>query len=719
VVAPPTPESEPLRLVDILRAIPASELTSLITRLGARIDPQKRLDPAAQMARLLAASPEVRDPSLLPPASADLLRRVAEARGSLVTKALPPGIEALSARGIAFVRGLGQGKLEVIVPSAHLVQLRSWEGEDPRGIRALLAQASFETLSAVAAHYLGRPATPPVVLALEPAWEVLSDPVRLAEEVGRLSPAERRLLEGVDREGGEVETDELLDLEREPMRLRSATGSTPSRRGAGFALERRGMLIPVHPGRHVVPSEVAAIIGGARSAEQAARREAIRHSVLATDYLPRRARFSESPAPLAMALAMAMREPSPSNEVRSGIGTPKSLMVRLGHRFGRDTDRIALLAALSRASGLWETSAMSPASPPGSWTMGELGYELFCLWRRGGAWDEARIDAETFRVAADTRDVSPSGVLRELLLDAIRDLGEGHWVPWSALETYVRDDARTPGVTRILRRWADRAGLPAPSPVDVARRMAEETLPALGVLDLGEAEEDADDDGRARSRTGSGEGSFALRLTARGRAWLAGPPSPDTFSTSEFLAEDSLVVGDNALVSQVLALAAFAEIGRAQETLELTIAPQAIARALTAGLDPDSVRARLKAVAPLSSSVSQLLSQASVVLGRAAYVPAAGFLWVDDASVRELLQSRKGTAELFVDPSPPGGLLLAPGVDIARVVRRARPLGVEITHDGRTLRVASQTETPPPGPALPERKGRTASSASNLRRTEG
>lgn len=702
MVSSPTQEQEPLRLIDILRAIPASELNGLITRLGARIDPQKRLDAPAQMARLLAASPEVRDPSLLPPASADLLRRVAEARGSLVTKALPPGIEALSARGIAFVRGLGNGRLEVIVPSAHLVQLRSWEGEDPRGIRSLLAQASFETLSAIAAHYLGRPATPPVVLALEPAWEVLSDPRRLAEEVGRLSPAERRLLEGVDREGGEVETEELLDLEREPMRLRTATGATPSRRGAGFALERRGMLIPVHPGRHVVPSEVAAIIGGARSAEQEARRARVRKSVLSDDYLPRRARFSESPAPLAMALAMAMREPTA--EVRSGIGTPKSLMVRLGHRFGRDTDRIALLAALSRAAGLWEPSALSPASPPGAWHVGEIGYEFFCLWRRGGAWDEARVDAETFRVSAEARDASPSGVLRELVLDAVRDLGEGRWVPWSALETYVRDDARTPGVTRILRRWAERAGLPAPSPVEVARRMTEETLPALGILDLGEAEDD--------------EGSFALRLTARGRAWLAGPPVVADLSPSEFVAEDALVVGESALVAHVLSLAAFAEIGRAQETLELTVAPAAVARALAAGLDPETVRARLTAVAPLSSSVSQLLSQASVVVGRAAYVPAAGFLWVDDASVRELLCSRKGTSELFVDPSPPGGLLLAPGVDVSRVVRRARPLGIEITHEGRALRVASQTDTPPPGPVLPEGKRRSSSSAS-MRRHEG
>ena len=43
--------------------------------------------------------------------------------------------------------------------------------------------------------------------------------------------------------------------------LRGATGATPSRRGVGFALERRGLLVPVHPNRHVIPTEVAQLVG--------------------------------------------------------------------------------------------------------------------------------------------------------------------------------------------------------------------------------------------------------------------------------------------------------------------------------------------------------------------------------------------------------------------------------------------------------------------------
>src|SRR5262249_45545023 len=155
---------------------------------------------------------------------------VAEARGSLVVQTIPPALEPLLGRGLMFARG-ERGAVELILPAAYLIQLRLWEGEDPRGIRALLAGAPFETASAIAAHYLGRPATPPIAPSLELAWEVLGDPSKLSEEIDKLSPTERRVLESVEREGGEVDTEELLELEKEPLRLRTATGATQSRRG--------------------------------------------------------------------------------------------------------------------------------------------------------------------------------------------------------------------------------------------------------------------------------------------------------------------------------------------------------------------------------------------------------------------------------------------------------------------------------------------------------
>jgi hypothetical protein len=64
--------------------------------------------------------------------------------------------------------------------------------------------------------------------------------------------------------------------------------------------------------------------------------------------------------------------------------------------------------------------------------------------------------------------------------------------------------------------------------------------------------------------------------------------------------------------------------------------------------------------------------------------------------VRELLRTRRQTQDLFVDPSPPGGLLIAPGVELDRVARRCRGLGIEVIVNGNVYRSRSSA---PPRPA--------------------
>jgi hypothetical protein len=607
------------------------------------------------------------------------LYRVAEARGVLFAQTLPPAVEPLVARGIVFIRGREKG-VELLLPIAHMIQLRTWEGEDPRGARALLAQLHPDVASSVASHYLGRPATPPVALCLEPAWEVFADPKRLQREVEELAPLERKLLNAIEKVGGEVDTEELLDLEREPMRLRGATGATPSRRGVGFALERRGFLIPVHPNRHVIPSEVVAIAGTQRRVEREAQRREIRSFVLAEDHAPRRARFAEDPAPIALAMALAVRDPSV--EVRAGVGTPRSLITKFASRFGRDPEVVALVASLSRAIGLWDPSAVSTASPPGSHTVGELGRALFEAWRRGGAWDEARPDGEALRVTADARETSAVGVVRELVLEALQELGDGRWAPWEAVAAYVRSDSRAPGVARLIERWAQRAGVEPMTPAEVARRIALETLHVLGIVDLGDPEAD---DVESIGPT--------LRITPRGRAFLAdnAPESrAPAAQASRFLDTQALRVGPSASVGSVIALAPFVEIGGVTgAALDILITPQALSHALSAGFDDEVMRNRLEALAPLPDPIARTLTQASTVIGRAEFVMTQGFLWVEDPEVRELLRTRRQSADLFVDPSPPAGLLLAVGVDLERVARRCRALGVEVLVDGDVYRTRS------------------------------
>ena len=673
-----------IRLVDVLRQLPERELGSLIARLKIRIDEAKRIDVPSQVARMLLQLPEMRDAGILPGPTRELLYRVAEARGVLFAQTLPPAVEPLVARGIVFIRGRDKG-VELLLPIAHMIQLRSWEGEDPRGARALLAQLHPDVASSIAGHYLGRPATPPVALCLEPAWEVFGDQKRLEREVEELAPLERKLLNAIEKVGGEVDTEELLDLEREPMRLRGATGATPSRRGVGFALERRGFLVPVHPNRHVIPSEVVAIVGTQRRVERELQRREIRSFVLAEDHAPRRARFAEDPAPIALAMALAVRDPSV--EVRAGVGTPRSLITKFAARFGRESEVIALVASLSRAIGLWDPSAVSTASPPGSHSVGELGRALFDAWRRGGAWDEARPDGEALRVTADARETSAVGVVRELVLEALQELGDGRWAPWEAIAAYVRSDARAPGVARLIERWAQRAGVEPMTPAEVARRIALETLHVLGIVDLGDPETD---DIESIGPT--------LRITPRGRAFLAeaAPESraPSSNQASRFLDTQALRIGAAASVGHVISLAPFVEIGGvASAALDILITPQALSHALSAGFDGEVMRNRLELLAPLPDPIARTLTQASTVIGRAEFVMTQGFLWVEDPEVRELLRTRRQSADLFVDPSPPAGLLLAVGVDLERVARRCRALGVEVLVDGEVYR----TRSIPPG----------------------
>jgi len=684
-----------LRLVDILRALPEGELAALVARLGVRVDPAKRIDAPSQIARALVQLPDLRDPSRLPAASVELLHRIAEAKGSLFVEAAPPALEPLLARGLTFARG-ARGRVELLLPAAHLVQLRTWEAEDPRCVRALLAQASFETMSAIAAHYLGRPATPPIALSLEAAWDVLGNPKLLAEEIAKLSPLERRILEAVCHEGGEVETDELLELEREPLRLRTAAGATPSRRGVGFALERRGLLIPVHPNRHVTPTEVCAILHATEDAARREERAEVKSFVLGGDHSPRRAHFALDPAPLAVALAMAAREAG--NDVRPGIGTPRSFTAKLAARFGRDPAEVAIAIALSRAIGLWDSSASSAAAPPGSLAVQDIGPTLFQAWRRGGAWDEARTEPEAYRIAQEARDPSPAAVVRDMVLEALRELGDGRWLPWPSLADYLKSDPRAAGIGRLLRRWAERTGAEPVELVEVARRVVLESLPALGLVDTG------DDTGS------SGERTVTLRLTPRGRALLrdGGPVAVPSGEPSRFLDTHVLRVGGEARVHAVIALAPFVEVGRVADSVDLLVAPQTLARALSAGFDAEVLRQRIENVAPLPETLSRTLAQASVVLGRCGFVAASGFLWVEDQNVRELLRTRRPTAELFVDPSPPAGLIVQPGVDLDRLARRCRTVGIEVVSDGQVMRARTlppQRPTPSPASARTVRGG--------------
>lgn len=758
-----------LRLEQVLRLLPARELQAIVEGLRINIDRGKRIDAPAQVARALVCLPEARDPSCLPETARQLLHRIIEAKGVLPVNALPSAVEPLVARGLVFARASEGGGAELLLPIAYMVQLKTWEGENPRGVRALLTQVSPSVAAGIASHYLGSSATNPISLSLEAAWSALTDPAYLERELDALATAERRLLVAIEELGGEVDTEELLELEREPLRLRGASGATPSRRGVGFALERRGFLIPIHPNRHVIPSEVAALVGAGRRAARDERRRQIRAVVEGEDHSPRRASFARDVAPLALAMAASVRERNV--DVRPDLGTPRSLITRFATRFGQDQSIVALVAALSRAVGLWDASARNGSAPPGSWSLNELGRQLFEVWTRGGAWDEARPDGEVLRAAGASREPSVIGVVRSIVLDSLVDLGEGRWIPWEAILGFLLTDSRAPGLARLLERWAQRCGLdPKEATLErVAERIAFESLHILGVVDVGEpdtfitpepgavdaeapsglaseppaaadANPAADDDvdspeawepaarGDAASSVagmpspmftqGSGVRRI-LRITPRGRAYLSSV-TPAVRRESSFRDSQVLRLGEEVTVAAVLALVPFVEIGRVDEQLDVVISTTSVSNALASGLEASAIRQRLESVATLPEPVARALVQASAVLGRAHYVSTPGFLWVDDPELRELLRTRRQTADLFIEPSPPGGLLLAPGVDLERVMLRCRTLGVEVVADAET-RATVATKPGTSLPTDPESRTRSAPTrrASGTRRREG
>lgn len=672
-------DGQSLALVSILRSLPKKEFTSLIRRVDAAVDPAKRIDVPSQVARTLLMSPELREPGRHGRAAHELMVRLAEARGRLVVEAPPPGLEPLVERGLVYVRKAPEG-MELLLPIAFLLQMKTWPGEDPRSARALLAQASQEVATTIASHYLGRPVAPPIALSLEEAWAVLTTPDRLAHELQQLPPQERKLLHALEEVGGEVDTEELLEMEREPVRLRGASGATPSRRGVGFALERRGFLIPVHPNRHVVPTEVAQMVGAERLAERESLRRQIREQVANEDYIPQRARFSQDVTPLAVAIAMAVH--AGESEVRPGVGTPKSLLSKMATRYGRTPEAVAVVASLSRIAGLWDEGATTSEGPPGNLRLLEVGKLLFETWRRGGAWDESRTDGELLRVQGDAREAGAVGVVRSIVLEALRELGDGQWAPWGAIAEYMKADPRTPGLQRLIEKFTSKAEIDIVDPVQIARRMAIETLHVLGAVDLASVDE----------MTAEGVEGPMLRITPRGRAWISEALSNSELVQGKFIDNQTLRVGQAARLAHVIALHPLTEVGNVEGDLDLILTPRTLALAIGTGIDPSVLRARLEAIAPLPDPIVRQLTQASTVLGRAEFVECAGFVWIDDPEVRRMLSTRRSTADLFVNPSPPSGLLVAAGVDLDKLARRCRTLGVEVLRDGNVHYARS---TPP------------------------
>ncbi len=665
----PKPRStrEPLRLIDALKALPPRTFDALVKSARVKIDSNKRIDAPSQVARAIVTQSLAKDASSLGAAANELLCRVAASGGLLVTAELAAHSEGLVESGLLFVQPI-EGCYELWIPSPILLQLKPWLGEDLHGMRALFARTTQEAIAAIASHYLGHTAQAPYALSLEAAWAVLGSREMLLHHVGELPRSEHALLLAVERMGGEVDTLELLELEREPLRMRTATGASASRRGLSYSLERRGLLFALPHGRHAIPTEVADIVAfEERQARKAGRRAAVA-KLESHEELPRRARYASDPSPFLAACLLATREAQ--IEVRAEIGTPKTLVARLATRFGRTPEDASLIIAVGRSLGLWD-DALLRARPDGL-RMGQLGKLLFEAWRTGTFWDEARSDRELLRHQPEMRELSPLRELKRVLLAILEELGAERWLPFGTLTAYISSLNELQMVRHLLTRWSMRIGA-SPGhdvtldPIDLVSRIVLETLPALGVVDVGRAELDD---------------APLVRLSTLGRGWLRGDKGAS--ETSSYFTDEALHIGSDAKLLSVLALAGAVEIGSVEGQLTLHVSRHTLGNAIAAGADSRLLEKRIAEVAPLPDNLREVLASAGRVVGTAQWVAACGFLWVVDENVRSLLLERRQTAELFVHPSPQGGLLVTEGVDRDKLVRRCRIAGIEIeTSEGR------------------------------------
>jgi hypothetical protein len=265
-------------------------------------------------------------------------------------------------------------------------------------------------------------------------------------------------------------------------------------------------------------------------------------------------------------------------------------------------------------------------------------------------------------------------------------------------------DPRTPGLARLIKKQAGKIGIELGDPVAVAKRIATETLHLLGAVDLAEPDDGDEVEGPM------------LRITSRGRSWLSEAAKESPVTPGKFTDNQTLRVGRDSLLSDVIALNAMTEVGSVENDLDLVLTPRTLALAIGTGMDPNHLRERLAVIAALPDPIERQLAQASTVLGRAEFIAAVGFLWIDDPEIRRMLSTRRSTADLFVNPSPPSGLLVTAGVDMDTLARRCRTMGIEVLEDGEVC-YASGTIAPRRGRKSEPPTNRTKSGVQSKRAT--
>jgi len=645
-----------MRLVDALAAMDKKSFEGLCRRRGVVIDEKKRLSAVEQAARALAVPRDLGNVAHWPDDARSIVRVLAAAPRGVLRESLAGAVLVLVDAALIYPVPGAPGR--VALPTTYRVQLPASASDDPRSARILLASLDEETYLAIGAHHLGHTPTGPRALVLGDLLERLESPGVVEAELASLPTRERALLAAVEARGSDVDVAELLELAQDPARytVGSATAALP-RRSAAYALLRRGLLLPAGTDLFSVPTEVAVVVGRGRRATAKKVRDGIVRRVTHTDLTPPRARFADDPGPAAVALLAALR--SAGTVIPVDGGAPRTAVRKAAREAGVDPGHAEMLVALARADGLAAATT----------SLAEASARIFRAWRRGGAWDEARVEEDRYR-AGDrlARIPTPTAALRAACLDVLEALPAGRFAVLSELVAAVLADLRASSAEAVLRR-ADARMSEAfeTSPESVVRHLIVGSLPALGALDRG-----------------AGEAGELVRLSARARAWLGeddklSAPPPTETPTATWEGAGRLKVGARAAVGAVIALADAANVWLADGEIFVEVTSDTVDRAVQRGVLLETVRDRLLELArSLDAGAERALDAAAKTRIPCELLPVAGFLLLDDERLRDALLADDAARELFVVPSPSGGLLVREGVTHARVSRAVRRNGGEI-----------------------------------------
>lgn len=635
-----------MRLAALLQSMDDRALAALCERRGVAIDPDKRIGPREQATRALAIPPALGGWARWPDEVRSVARTVAAHPDGVLRASIGGAVLPLVRADLVFVHPEHPDR--VVMPDEWRAQIPPSPADSPRAARLLLSRLDDETLHVVASSHVKRAGATPRALLLGELLAHLESPAEIRRAIDGMPPKERRLLSAVEARGGELETAELLELEKEPARI---AGPVLPRSAASFQLLRRGFLLPSALGVYAIPTEVAETVGRERRAAAARVRAEMEDRVRTIDLTPSRARLAEDAGAATVVLLATLA--AEGVHLRSEAGAPRSAVRRAARAAGVDPDVAEMLVALGRAADLATSSA----------PIASAGARLFHAWRTTDAFDEARDPPDGFR-APDrvVRVPTPTAALRDAIVDLLASLPKQRFAEIDRLLASAAGDLRASSAGRVLERA--RKVVPGAFAEDVApvlRRILLESLPALGAVDRGTS-----DDGEV------------VRLSAHARRWLSAEPeaaaAPGRWTAAgRFAVSGATPIAH--LVDAVRVARAFATDG----SVYLEIDERSIREAAARGTSTEDARALLERVTgELDAASARAIAEVERERRACVLVPAGGFLVVDDPTLRQAILEDPDAAELVVTPSPPGGVLVRPGVAIARLARLVRRHGGEV-----------------------------------------